>query len=70
MLVCSCHGITEKKIGELVERGVQTAAELTRACGAGNDCGMCLLKLEKIFSERTLPQSESRSGSPDSKVAK
>jgi bacterioferritin-associated ferredoxin len=41
MIVCLCRGISERHIEDIVAAGARTAGEVSRACGAGTDCGAC-----------------------------
>ena len=41
MYVCVCNAVTEREVGEAIGSGARTRAEVTRACGAGGDCGSC-----------------------------
>jgi len=55
MLICICHGISDKKIIEMIQNGSNSADDITQKCGAGGDCGSCVMKLQKFFEE---PQKE------------
>jgi bacterioferritin-associated ferredoxin len=41
MIVCLCRGISERHIEAIVASGAKTAGDVSRACGAGTDCGAC-----------------------------
>ena len=41
MYVCCCNVVTDREVAEAIEAGAHTRAEVTRACGAGGDCGAC-----------------------------
>ena len=41
MIVCLCRGVSEGHIEATVAAGARTAGEVSRACGAGTDCGAC-----------------------------
>jgi len=41
MIVCLCRGVTERHIEATVAAGARTAGDVSRACGAGTDCGAC-----------------------------
>ena len=41
MIVCLCRGVSERHIEATVAAGARTAGEVSRACGAGTDCGAC-----------------------------
>ena len=52
MYVCICRAVTEKQVQSTLEKGATTIAEVTRACGAGSDCGGCLGAIEEMIEER------------------
>jgi bacterioferritin-associated ferredoxin len=41
MIVCLCRGVSERHIEATIAAGARTVAEVSRACGAGTDCGAC-----------------------------
>lgn len=41
MYVCVCLAVTESAVKEAIEGGATTRDAVTRACGAGGDCGAC-----------------------------
>ncbi len=51
MFVCVCHAVTDSKVREAIEGGASTRAEVTRACGAGGDCGACHGHIEDMIEE-------------------
>ncbi len=52
MYVCLCHGLTDKKIKEIIEeKGCRQIKTLQKDCSAGKDCGSCVLQLKKILKE-------------------
>lgn len=42
MIVCLCRGVSERHIEATVAAGARTAGDVSRACGAGTDCGACV----------------------------
>jgi bacterioferritin-associated ferredoxin len=52
MYVCICRAVTEKQVESTLETGATTVAEVTRACGAGGDCGGCVGMIEEMIEER------------------
>ena len=49
-LVCTCFGVSEETIEELVEKeSLETVEEVTAACGAGGGCGSCQPLIEDIL---------------------
>jgi len=41
MYVCVCLAVTDKEVQAAIEGGAITREAVTRACGAGGDCGAC-----------------------------
>lgn len=41
MYVCSCHGITNHRVAQVVAQGACSSKAVAAACGAGSDCGRC-----------------------------
>jgi bacterioferritin-associated ferredoxin len=41
MYVCCCNVVTDREVADAIEAGARTRSEVTRACGAGGDCGAC-----------------------------
>jgi bacterioferritin-associated ferredoxin len=47
MIICLCHGVSDKKLDEVIEDGADTLKAVERACGAGGDCGSCRFQIAK-----------------------
>jgi len=63
MYVCLCHGISERKIRELIDQGIDSVKEIQHACKAGQNCGACIHQVREMASEhknhqRTAPVPE------------
>lgn len=41
MYVCVCLAVSDKDVREAIESGATSRHAVTRACGAGGDCGAC-----------------------------
>lgn len=41
MYVCVCLAVTKTEVEDAIEGGAVTRESVTRACGAGGDCGAC-----------------------------
>jgi bacterioferritin-associated ferredoxin len=52
MYVCVCNAVKEREVGEAIDGGARTRSEVTRACGAGGDCGSCHKMIEDMVSAR------------------
>jgi bacterioferritin-associated ferredoxin len=48
MIVCHCHGVTDREIRASVKCGARTCADVANACGAGSGCGGCEALVEEI----------------------
>ena len=51
MFVCCCHAVSDSKVREAIASGAKTREEVTRACGAGGDCGGCHGMIEDMIAE-------------------
>ena len=51
MFVCVCHAVTDSQVREAIEGGASTREEVTRACGAGGDCGACHGQIEEMIED-------------------
>lgn len=53
MIVCHCHGVTDREIRACVESGARTCGDVSAECGAGTGCGGCVeLVAELVHVER------------------
>ena len=53
MIVCHCHGVTDREIRVSVQNGSRTCADVANCCGAGSGCGGCAsLVAEIVQGER------------------
>ena len=41
MIVCHCHGVTDREIRACVQQGARTCGDVGNECGAGTGCGGC-----------------------------
>lgn len=62
MIVCLCHGVSERKVEAVVAAGAKTVSDVTSACGAGSDCGACYRMLAELLDDarRAEPASGER----------
>jgi len=52
MIVCSCSGISDKKIRLWVQAGeISSVSDIRRQCQAGHDCGTCMFQIKKIIDD-------------------
>jgi len=59
MIVCLCHGVTERQIEAHVDSGAPTVREVGRRCGAGTDCGMCRCDIRAIMKRKRATEAGS-----------
>jgi bacterioferritin-associated ferredoxin len=53
MIVCLCHGVSDKKLDQIIEDGADSLKAVERACGAGGDCGSCRFQIAKKLVAKT-----------------
>jgi bacterioferritin-associated ferredoxin len=51
MFVCLCHGVSDKKIRQLVEGGLSSVKQIQATCKAGSDCGQCLAQVKETIRQ-------------------
>jgi len=49
MIVCHCHGVSDRAIRAAVREGAATRDEVARACSAGVCCGGCHPAIQAII---------------------
>jgi bacterioferritin-associated ferredoxin len=52
MYVCVCNGVTDREVSAAIDAGAKTRAEVTRACGAGGDCGSCHRTIDDMIGAK------------------
>ena len=52
MFVCICHAVTVRDVEGAMATGAKTRDQVTRACGAGGDCGSCHWTIERMLEDR------------------
>ena len=57
MIVCHCHGVSDRRIHAEASLGAGDAEEIGRRCGAGTDCGGCYALIEDILEIREFGSS-------------
>ena len=48
MIVCLCFGVSDRHVEAAVAAGARTMRDVSRACGAGTDCGACRRALASL----------------------
>ena len=41
MILCICQAVTDREVDAAILAGAHSIAEVSKACGAGRDCGSC-----------------------------
>jgi len=47
MILCICQAVTDREIDAAIRNGAHSLADVSRACGAGGDCGCCRGSIEQ-----------------------
>jgi bacterioferritin-associated ferredoxin len=61
MMVCLCHGVSERRIRREMEHGATTIEELAARCGAGSCCHGCHPTLDALLAEPAVAVANPRS---------
>ena len=51
MIICRCFGLSERDVRAVVATGAWRTEDVAAACGAGSDCGACVVLLEDLLAE-------------------
>ena len=51
MYLCVCLAVSETDVQAAIEGGAMTREAVTRACGAGGDCGACRGMIETMIED-------------------
>jgi bacterioferritin-associated ferredoxin len=52
MYVCVCLAVSQSEVEKAIEDGATTREAVTRACGAGGDCGACHGMIATMIEDR------------------
>ncbi|HEX2877572.1 MAG TPA: (2Fe-2S)-binding protein [Polyangiaceae bacterium] len=50
MIVCHCHGVTDREIRACVQQGARSCGDVGDVCGAGTGCGGCASLVAEVVS--------------------
>lgn len=53
MIVCLCHGVSERTLEKVIDDGATSLKAVERKCGAGGDCGSCHFQIAKMIVEKS-----------------
>lgn len=62
MLICICKGVADRQIQATIRDGARSVEEVSGACGAGTDCGSCLVSIEKMLRHDTQSEASESDG--------
>lgn len=51
MIVCVCHGVSDRTIDRAIDEGCRSVRQIGRRCRAGADCGACRLSIKAMIRE-------------------
>jgi bacterioferritin-associated ferredoxin len=54
MYVCVCLAVTDNEVETAIDEGAESCDAVTRACGAGGDCGSCHEMIDQIIDAKRL----------------
>ncbi len=57
MLICHCHGISDRAIRKAVRGGASTRREIARSCRAGGLCGGCGPAIDEILASEAVAEA-------------
>lgn len=63
MYICICEALTEKEIAQCIESGANSVMDVQRKCQAGQSCGSCLKKIQKMVRNGCTDSGHSKVGS-------
>ena len=66
MILCVCHGISDREVRSLIENGATNVRDISTQCGAGTDCGACVrdLRLMTLQKRRLTKQRLAKQTNP------
>ena len=51
MIVCVCHGVSDRAIDGMIQEGCRSMRQVARRCQAGTDCGACRDSIKQMIHE-------------------
>jgi bacterioferritin-associated ferredoxin len=52
MYVCVCRAVCDREVESVIDAGASTVDDVTKACGAGSDCGACHREIADRLARR------------------
>ena len=53
MIICHCHGVSDRAIRKVVREGACSLRQVARASGAGRMCGGCRPAVQQLIHEES-----------------
>lgn len=53
MIICHCHGVSDRELRDAASRG-ESCADVARSCRAGSACHGCLPAVREILRENVV----------------
>jgi bacterioferritin-associated ferredoxin len=53
MIICNCFAVSDSKVKKILSEGSTSVLEVQKKCGAGKDCGTCLLQIQEMLQTRS-----------------
>jgi bacterioferritin-associated ferredoxin len=47
VILCICQSVSDREVDAAIRAGARSVAAVSRACGAGMDCGCCRTTIER-----------------------
>ncbi len=57
MIVCICHGVSDRTIDRALAEGCETVRQVGQRCRAGTDCGACRVAIKGMIREAERQES-------------
>jgi len=57
MIVCICHGISDRTIDRAIDEGCRSVRQVGRRCRAGTDCGACRASIKSMIRDAKSQQA-------------
>ena len=51
MIVCVCHGVSDRTIDNAIDDGCGSVRQVGRNCRAGTDCGACRSQIKDMICD-------------------
>jgi len=51
MILCICQAVTDREVDAAIRDGARSVGEVSRACGAGDDCRGCVRTIEQRIDQ-------------------